>query len=218
MKAAAGETRQIFSIIGIIVVAMLLLGGSALSREEPREFTKGEFGLEAHINEKAKIVLIDIGSGQYVECACVLTRNAEDWEVQLFKQLYGYAQVRECSPQFYSYEGGSLIIYNRDKKEVLRKELPLGKSTPQEQALAKAWLGDHLVRSQSILGEAAAKKGLLLLRESAAQGCPLGMQNLGSALLQHASTEQEKEEGKLWQKKAAAVQKAARSQSGNCHE
>ena len=191
---------------------LALLGGSAFGLEALHAFTRGEFGREALIHEGAKSVLADVGSGQYVECACVLIRRGKEWEPQLFRQLYGYAQVRECSPQFYSYEGGCLVIYNRDRKVVWRGALPLGQSSPQEQAEAKAQLGDYLVRSQSILGEAAAKKGLRFLRESAGQACPSGMQNLGRALLQVARTEQEKEEGRVWLKKAEEAQKAAQLQ------
>ncbi|MCH5285711.1 MAG: hypothetical protein J1E42_08950, partial [Akkermansiaceae bacterium] len=194
-----------------IMSLIVMGGGSAYGSEEMLSFTRGEMGIEVAISSDTKIVLISGGSGLCVMSACVMMRRGEEWEPRLWRHLYSYAGA-EYNPYFCYYDKGVLVVCNRHRKEVCRKELPLDACTPQEQAMAKAWLGEHLVfySSRDRLQEAAMReKGLQLLRESAEAGCPDGMRNLGSALIRRARETQNKqmeEEGEAWKSKAERAQ------------
>ena len=203
MKKASVHFVVIFFIISIIV----LCGGRAYGSEELQKFTHGEMGREIAISNDTKIVLFSGGSGMYVSYACVFVHNGKEWEPRLWRHLYSHARA-EDEPAFFSYSDGVLLIGNRNREEVCRKELPLGDCSPQEQAEAKAWLGNHLIAYSSCdrLSESTMiEKGLQLLRESAEEGCPLGMKLLGAALIRRGKethNKQMEEEGQAWINKA----------------
>ena len=165
---------------------MVLDGGKAYGSEELQKFTQGERGREIAISKDTKIVLFSGGSGMYVRYACVFVHNGKEWEPRLWRHLYSHSRA-EDEPAFFSYRNGVLLISNRNREEVCRKELPLGDFSPREQAKAKAWLGDHLAieyfSCNRQLKSSMIEKGLRLLRESAEEGCPLGMKLLGAALI-----------------------------------
>ena len=193
--------------INFIMSILVLDRGKAYGSEELQKFTQGEMGREIAISNDTKIVLFSGGSGMYVRYACVFVHNGKEWEPRLWRHLYSHSRA-EDGPEYFSYSDGVLLISNRNREEVCRKELPLGDFSPQEQAEAKAWLGDHLIEYSSfypLLKSTWIEKGSRLLRESAEEGCPLGMQLWGAALIRRGKethNKQMEEEGQAWINKA----------------
>lgn len=202
------KTIARFVCISLIMSVILLCGGRVYGAEELQRFTQGEMGQEIAISNDTKIVLFCGGSGVFVEYACVFVHNGKEWEPRLWRHLYSHARA-EDEPAFFSYSDGVLLISNRNREEVCRKELPLGDFSPQEQAKAKAWLGDHLAieyfSCNRQLKSIMIEKGLRLLRESAEEGCPLGMKLWGAKLIRRGKethNKQMEEEGQAWINKA----------------